>query len=80
MNRQKEPEDRAMLALRKMNQSVANPPVFLALAETFDETSRMTTDHREREHLQTMSASCRWRHEEQKARCDFSPSWERPGG
>src|SRR4051794_30322153 len=77
MTKQEDADDRAMLALRRLNQTVSNPPVFLALAQAFEDFSRSAADRSEGSYLMTLSTSCRRRNDEQKARSDLSPSWDR---
>jgi hypothetical protein len=78
MERSREPEtERVNLTLRKLNTPTSNPPVFLALAETFEIAAKAAGSRDERAHLLRMASSCRHRYEDQRARSDFSPSWER---
>ena len=76
-NNSNTPPDRASLVLAKLNNSVHNKPIFQALAEAFADCADATRDRRERAHLNTMSESCQKRYDQQKARSDLSPTWER---
>ena len=71
------PPDRASLVLSKLNNAVQNKPIFQALAEAFADCAVATRDRQERTHLNTMSESCQKRYEQQMARSDLSPTWER---